>query len=76
MATVCLVDGDAPVVAEGTVVIHETDRPAPVVDAFVAKYGLDITKDVDVDVGRVTLLELKPHRWLFGVDLPTAPEPV
>jgi hypothetical protein len=75
VASACLEDGDAPVVAEGTVVIHETERPVPVVDAFVRKYGWDVTADIDVDVGRVVLLEFRPHRWLHGLDLPTvAPE--
>lgn len=70
-ASACLEDGDAPVVAEGSVVIHEQQRPAAVVDAFRAKYDWDVTVDVDDDVGRVVLLEFRPHRWLFGLDLPT-----
>jgi hypothetical protein len=60
-------------VAEGTVLIHETARPAAVVDAFRTKYGWDITIDIDKDVGRVTLLEFRPHRWLYGLTLPTTP---
>lgn len=72
-ASACLEDGDAPVVAEGTVVIHEVERPAMVVGAFRIKYRWDITIDVDSDVGEVTLLEFRPHRWLFGRDLPTVP---
>ncbi len=72
-ASACLEDGDAPVAAEGTVLIHELERPAPVVAAFGAKYQWDITVDVDADVGEVVVLELRPHRWLYGSDLPTVP---
>jgi hypothetical protein len=49
------------------------DRTPPVVEAFDAKYRWDITVDVDDDVGAVTLLELRPHRWLTGLSLPTVP---
>lgn len=72
-ATVALEDGDAPVVADGTVVLHDVERPAPVVDAFRAKYSWDITVEVDDDIGELTLLEFRPHRWLFGLALPTLP---
>ncbi len=72
-ASACLEDGDAPIVAEGTVVVHERLRPDRVVDAFRAKYAWDITIDVDDDIGTVVLLELRPHRWLYGADLPTVP---
>lgn len=72
-ASASLEDGNAPVVAEGTVVIHEVHRPPGVVDAFRAKYDWDITVEVDNDIGELTLLELRPHRWLFGLDLPTVP---
>lgn len=70
-ASASLESGDDPVVAEGTVVIHDTERPRAVVAAFHAKYGWDITAETDADVGRITLLELRPHRWLFRLDLPT-----
>ncbi|MEM9468093.1 MAG: pyridoxamine 5'-phosphate oxidase family protein [Actinomycetota bacterium] len=70
-AAVSLEDGNTPIVAEGTVVIHDDTRPDAVVAAFDAKYGWDITIADDADVpGRVTLLELRPHRWLFA-ELPT-----
>jgi hypothetical protein len=72
-ASAALEGGDAPVVAEGTVLLHDEHRPPPVVEAFDAKYRWDITVDVDDDVGAVTLLELRPHRWLFGLALPTVP---
>jgi PPOX class probable F420-dependent enzyme len=72
-ASASLEDGDAPLVAEGTVTVHERARPDAVVAAFQAKYGWDITVEVDADVGEVVLLELRPHRWLFATDLPTAP---
>jgi PPOX class probable F420-dependent enzyme len=72
-ASVALEDGDAPVVAEGTVVLHEAERPAQVVEAFRAKYGWDVTVAVDDDVGELILLEFRPHRWLYGLALPTVP---
>ncbi len=72
-ASASLEGGDAPLVAEGTVTIHERTRPDPVVAAFQAKYGWDVTVDVDADVGEVVLLELRPHRWLFAAALPTVP---
>jgi PPOX class probable F420-dependent enzyme len=73
-ASACLEEGDEPVVAEGTVVIHETARPAAVVEAFRTKYNWDITIETDNDVGQVTLLEFRPHRWLYGLTLPTVKE--
>lgn len=57
-------------VAEGTVAIHETLRPATVVQAFAAKYGWDITLECDEDLGQLTLLEFRPHRWMLGLELP------
>ena len=69
-ATVSLESGDAPVVAEGVVVVHPSERPAAVVEAFAAKYSWDITVDDDPDLGRVALLEFRPRRWLFGASLP------
>lgn len=71
LASAALEEGDDPVVAEGTVVIHDGARPPAVVDAFDAKYGWDITVEVDADVGQLVLLEFRPHRWLFGLPLPT-----
>lgn len=72
-ASVALEDGDTPVVAEGTVTLHDVERPAPVVEAFLAKYEWDVTVDVDDDIGELILLEFRPHRWLFGLSLPTVP---
>lgn len=70
-AAISLEDGDAPIVVEGTVAIHERERPPAVATAFAEKYGWDITIDVDEDVGAVALLEFVPAKWLFGVELPT-----
>ena len=72
VAAVSLEDGDAPVTAEGRVTVHLDHRPAAVVAAFASKYDWDITIDVDDDVGRVALLELRPTKWLFGLDLPVS----
>lgn len=69
-ASISLEAGDAPVVAEGSVVVHEHERPSVVVAAFASKYDWDITVADDVDLGRLALLEFRPHRWLYGVDLP------
>ncbi|MEM9040006.1 MAG: pyridoxamine 5'-phosphate oxidase family protein [Actinomycetota bacterium] len=71
LASVALEDGDRPVVAECVVRIHETERPPAVVDAFAEKFGWDIRRPQDVDVGRVVVLEATPRKWLFGLDLPT-----
>jgi hypothetical protein len=73
-ASACLEQGDEPVVAEGTVSIHEIARPALVVEAFRSKYDWDVTIEVDNDIGQVALLEFRPHRWLFGLTLPTVNE--
>jgi hypothetical protein len=48
-------------------------RPAPVVDAFRSKYSWDVTVASDDDIGALVLLEFRPHRWLFGLSLPTVP---
>ncbi|MFP5321808.1 MAG: pyridoxamine 5'-phosphate oxidase family protein [Acidimicrobiia bacterium] len=69
-ASASLEGGDEPVVAEATAVIHDRVRPPAVVAAFREKYGWDILVETDDDIGAVVLLELRPHRWLFGVDLP------
>ena len=71
-ASIALEGGNDPVVAECTAIVHDRDRPPAVVDAFVEKYGWDIAVPDDPDVGQVVLLELRPHRWLMGVDLPVA----
>lgn len=69
-ATVSLESGDAPLVAEGVVVVHPSERPAAVVEVFAGKYSWDITVADDPDLGRVALLEFRPRRWLFGAALP------
>ena len=65
-ATIALEDGNAPVVVE--VLGRAVERPFPptVVDAFAAKYGWDVTVEVDDDLGTLTLLELLPQRWVMG----------
>ncbi|MEO1063245.1 MAG: pyridoxamine 5'-phosphate oxidase family protein [Actinomycetota bacterium] len=70
--TVTLEDGDRPVVAEGEASVHPSERPPDVVRAFLDKYGWDVTIEVDEDVGEVVLVEVRPRRWLFGVELPTS----
>lgn len=74
VATAALEDGDRPVVAEGALVVQPSERPPAVVDAFLREYDCDVTVEVDEDVGDVVLLELRPHRWLMGVDLPVLPD--
>ena len=64
--SVALEDGNTPVVAEGVTTIHAGERPADVVDAFLAKYGWDITVRDDADVGRVVLWEIDVAKWLFA----------
>jgi PPOX class probable F420-dependent enzyme len=66
----CLEDGDRPVVVEGVAIVHADDRPDRVVAAFARKYDWDVTVAVDADVGELVLVEIRPRRWLFGVDLP------
>ncbi|MEM8903943.1 MAG: pyridoxamine 5'-phosphate oxidase family protein [Actinomycetota bacterium] len=63
--SISLEDGNDPVVAEGTVVVHEQERPPDVVDAFRAKYQWDITLPDDPDVGAVVLWEVAVRKWLF-----------
>lgn len=65
--TVALEDGNAPVLAEGTVTVHETERPADVAAAFKAKFDWDITIAEDEDIaGKVVLWEITPTKWLFA----------
>ena len=68
-AAISLEDGNAPIVAEGSVVVHPVERPDAVVAAFLDKYDWDIRITDDEDVGQVTLLEVRPRKWLFA-DLP------
>jgi hypothetical protein len=69
-ASLSLESGNEPLVAEGTVVVHENERPPAVVAAFREKYEWDITVELDDDLGRLALLEFRPHRWLFRAGLP------
>lgn len=64
--SLALEDGDDPVVVEGRVTIHQTDRPSDVAAAFATKYDWDITISDDPDVGTVTLWEIEPTKWLFN----------
>jgi F420H(2)-dependent biliverdin reductase len=61
-----LENGNDPVVAEGTVVVHESPFPADVIDAFIAKFGWDIGRGEDEDVGTIVLWEITVDRWLMG----------
>lgn len=69
-ASIALESGNEPLVAEGSVVVHESSRPPAVVEAFRSKYEWDVTVEDDVDLGRLALLEFRPHRWLFRAELP------
>lgn len=66
LVSVALENGDDPIVAEGVATVHLHDRPSDVAEAFVRKYGWDITISDDVDVGSVVLWEIEPTKWLFG----------
>ncbi len=61
-----LQDGDDPVVAEGEVVIRDRPFPDEVVGAFMTKYGWDLTRETDVDVGTITLWQVVVDNWLMG----------
>jgi F420H(2)-dependent biliverdin reductase len=64
--SVCLEDGNAPVVAEGSAVVHAQPFPAAVVAAFGAKFVWDITRAEDDDLGALALIEIAVDRWLMG----------
>ncbi|MEE8600735.1 pyridoxamine 5'-phosphate oxidase family protein [Euzebya tangerina] len=66
VVSVALQDGDAPVVAEGVVEVHPDERPDDVVLAFDRKYGWNIERAEDDDVGTVVLWEIRPRKWLFA----------
>ena len=61
-----LEDGNAPVVAEGTVVVHDAPFPPDVVTAYMGKYGWDVSRDEDEEIGRIVLWEVTVERWLMG----------
>ena len=65
-AAVSLEDGNDPVVVEGTAQVHAPDYPARVVEAFMAKFGWDITRTDDPDGDFGALIELVVDRWLMG----------
>lgn len=61
--SVCLEDGDAPVVAEGVAEVVAVPPPPAVVDAFAAKYRWDVTQVDDADVGALVMLRVDVTRW-------------
>jgi len=64
--SVSLEDGSRPLVAEGTVTVHQRPYPQPVIDAFILKYDWDISRRDDPDGTFDALLEVAVHRWLMG----------
>jgi F420H(2)-dependent biliverdin reductase len=62
-ATVALEDGNKPVVAEGTAVVHRGPYPeaADVNAEFMKKYQWNIGTDADGPV----VIEITPTKWLF-----------
>jgi PPOX class probable F420-dependent enzyme len=63
--SLALEDGRAPVVAEGTVLIHRESFPLEVVAAFRMKYGWDVTGSDGPEGGNV-LLQVAVTRWLLA----------
>ena len=61
-----LEDANHPVVAEGTVVVHEREYPESVAHAFMAKFGWDITRTDDPEGDYGALFEVTVDRWLMG----------
>lgn len=70
--SVALQDGDRPVVAEGSAVLHARPYPVSVATAFADKFGWDITVPGN-DGDWATLIEVPVRRWLLGG--PTAASP-
>jgi hypothetical protein len=64
--SVSLEDGTRPLVAEGTVTVHQRPYPQLVIDAFIHKYDWDISRRDDPDGTFDALLEVAVHRWLMG----------
>ena len=60
-----LEDGNDPIVAEGTVTLHERPYPDDVVDAFGAKFGWDIRRTDDADGPFDALWEIAVDRWVM-----------
>ena len=64
--SVSLESGSAPVVAEGTAVLHEGPPfPPDVVAAFVAKFEWDLDHD-DESPDYTVLVEVRVTKWLMG----------
>lgn len=61
-----LEEGNDPVVAEGTVTLHDAPFRPDVIEAFMAKFGWDISKGEDADVGTIIVWEITVDRWLMG----------
>jgi F420H(2)-dependent biliverdin reductase len=64
--SVCLQDGNDPLVAEGTASLAPRPFPDAVVEAFRSKYDWDVTVDEDEDMGPLALVRIDVCRWLLG----------
>jgi PPOX class probable F420-dependent enzyme len=64
--SVCLQDGNDPLVAEGRAELADRPFPATVVEAFRSKYDWDVTVDEDADMGSLVLVSVDVQRWLLG----------
>jgi PPOX class probable F420-dependent enzyme len=71
--SVCLQDGNDPLVAEGRARVVPPPVPAAVVAAFRAKYDWDVSVAQDADVGDLALVHVEVDRWLLGT--PPTPAP-
>jgi PPOX class probable F420-dependent enzyme len=63
---VSLEDGNDPLVAEGPATVVPRPYPSAVVDAFMSKYGWDVTREEDADVGTLVMWQIVVDRWLLG----------
>ena len=66
MVSIGLEDGNHPVVVEGEARVHAPPYPPTVTDAFLGKYGWDITRVDDPDGPFDALWEVVVRRWLLG----------
>jgi len=64
--SVCLEDGNAPVVAEGKARLVPPPYPDAVIAAFATKYAWDVTRRDDPDIGELAMLRIDVARWLMG----------
>ena len=64
--SLALEDGDEPLVAEGTVVVHDEPYPEDIVGAFFEKFGWNIMRDDAEDGAYDVLWEVPVARWLMG----------